>query len=295
MADRKNNNLISSESLIAVIIVIGLAVMMGYYIYQEEATVFKIPERKLPKKKEVKEDKPTKPPPIMPSSLTELLPSSKSGNEIIHHFAYSLSYDDEAEQAEWLAYKLTDKYVSGKERRSDNFKEDPLIESGSASNKDYYRNGYDKGHLAPAADFKWSKQAMNESFYLSNMSPQVAAFNRGVWLDLEEQVRDWATFEKTLFIVVGAVLTDDLPVIGENEVAVPKYFYKVILDVSKPEYKSIAFMFRNEKSKNPIASFAVSVDSVESFTGINFFPEIPDELEHVIEKQSDFNEWPIQE
>lgn len=291
MADKGNTKNTSSESLIAILVVLVLAGLLGYYIYLEETQVDRIPERSFPIKRTVSMQGP--PRYHMPSSYQALLPVSNSGNQVIHRFAYSLSYDEAAEQAEWLAYMLTDEHLHGKERRSNVFKEDPLIETGSASNKDYHRSGFDKGHLAPAADFRWNTQAMEESFYLSNISPQQPGFNRGVWKELEEKIREWASYEETLYIVTGALLHPELPVIGENKVAVPEEFYKVVLDASRPEYKGIAFIIKNERAKEPLHTFAVSIDSVEALTGIDFFPALPDELENEIENHANFFEWPL--
>ncbi len=108
------------------------------------------------------------------------------------------------------------------------------------------------------------------------MSPQEPGFNRGIWKNLEEKVRDWAFENKKIYIVTGPVLRNGLPKIGPNQVAVPEYFYKVILDYSAPSLKGIAFLMPNLSSTRSLQSYAVSIDAVEKATGINFFPNISD-------------------
>jgi len=175
--------------------------------------------------------------------------------------------------------------------RKDHFVPDPLIKSGSAANSDYTKQGYDKGHLAPCADMCYSLKTMDESFYLSNMSPQLPGFNRGIWKQLEEQVRQWAIDNKAVFIVPGGILTNGLPTIGKNKVAVPQYFYKVILDYTEPEIKSIGFIIPNKSSNELLQHYAVTVDSVEKVTNIDFFYQLPDDQENYIESKIDVNKW----
>ncbi len=221
----------------------------------------------------------------------ELLPQYSQSDQIINHLAYTLKYNETYEQAEWVMYVLTAEKVSGTVKRTDNFRPDPQVKTGSAALIDYRKSGYDRGHLAPAADLKWSKKAMSESFFMSNMSPQRPGFNRGIWKNLEALVRSWAVGEEEIIIVTGPVLNAGLPVIGSNEVAIPEYYYKVILDYREPGIKGIGFILPNKSSKASIASYAVTIDSVESFTGIDFFPALPDNEEDRIEATVEFSKW----
>ncbi|MDZ7792136.1 MAG: DNA/RNA non-specific endonuclease [Spirochaetia bacterium] len=123
----------------------------------------------------------------------------------MRHTGYTLSYSEEHEQAEWVAYKLTIEELQGDVERTDNFREDKKVDTETASLSDYRGSGYDRGHLAPAADFSWSEEAMSDTFYLSNMSPQKPGFNRGIWRSLESQVREWAIRDKALLVVTGPV------------------------------------------------------------------------------------------
>jgi endonuclease G len=132
---------------------------------------------------------------------------------------------------------------------------------------------------------------MSESFLMSNMSPQIPAFNRGIWKKLETNVREWAKINNEIYIVTAGILEDSLLTIGTNKVAIPRYYYKVILDYKLPEYKAIAFVLPNEGSKQSVFDFAVSIDSVEHLTGIDFFPALPDSLEEELESHFYIDKW----
>ncbi len=218
------------------------------------------------------------------------LPLSRN-YDIIKHKAYTLSYLEKYEQAEWVAYMLTSDMIKGGIERDDKFKSDPLVPSGSASPSDYSRSGYDKGHLCPAADMSWSPIAMKECFYMSNMSPQKPQFNRGIWKRLEVQVRTWAKEHDTLYVVTGGILKDKQKKIGKNKVSVPKEFYKVILLNNDNNYEGIGFILPNKSSKLELSLYAVPIDSVEAITHIDFFPELPDSIEDNIEKYYSNNKW----
>jgi endonuclease G len=177
-----------------------------------------------------------------------------------------------------VAYQLTKLELNGTVKRTNSFKADPLI-AGTNLAVDYKGSGYDRGHLAPAADMGFSEVTMRESFYYSNMAPQVPGFNRGIWKKLEEQTRDWTSLYDSLYIVVGAVFSDSMVRIGPHRVAVPTYYYKVILDNKSGQEKAIGFLMGNASSSLPLGSFVVSIDEIERITGIDFFPLLEDNLE----------------
>jgi len=222
--------------------------------------------------------------------LSDYLPSS-SNRQIIMREHYALSYLEEHEQAEWVAYELTVEEVQGTTERTDDFREDPEVRTGSAALKDYYRSGYDRGHLAPAGDMKFSEEAMSESFYMSNMSPQKPSFNRGIWRELEEEVRELAVENGRLYVVTGPVFGNKIQKIGENGVSIPESYYKVLLDYTEPEVKAIAFLLPNAGSKKDLYDFAATIDSVEQVTGIDFFPALPDLEEDMLESTLDISVW----
>lgn len=220
------------------------------------------------------------------------LPAPIPGEQIIKHTGYTLSYNEEYELPSYVAYELTRNEVLGGEERSDNFKADPAVRTGSAVLDDYKGSGYDRGHMAPAADFKWSAEAMSDTFYLSNMCPQDPSFNRGIWADLEAVIRTMAYDNEKIYVVTGPVLTDGpYETIGENNVAVPKRFYKVVLDYTDPDIKAIGFVLPNANSDKSLQSFAVSVDKVEEITGIDFYPALPDDIETQLESNFDTSDW----
>ena len=219
------------------------------------------------------------------------LPNYTQSDQIIFHTAYTLKYSEQHEQASWVAYTLKSSHTSGNVGRTNDFRIDYKVKTGSASLSDYKGSGYDRGHLAPAGDMKWSSTAMSESFYMSNMSPQKPGFNRGIWKKLEGSVRNWADDNGEIHVVTGPILTGSYPSIGSNQVSIPNYYYKVILDYKEPELKGIGFILLHEKSNSSLKSFAVSIDEVERRTGIDFYYSLPDEIENQIESSIDVSKW----
>ncbi|OHX65238.1 DNA/RNA non-specific endonuclease [Flammeovirga pacifica] len=215
--------------------------------------------------------------------------------QIIEHNYFTIGYNEDHEQAAWVAYELTKKELFKAAQRSNDFREDHNVITYSADLTDYKGSGYDRGHLAPAADMSFNTSAMSESFYLSNMSPQVAEFNRGVWKNLEEQFRVWAYDLKSLYIITGPILEDGLKTIGKNQVSVPNYYYKVALFVDEDNeiYEAICFILPNQGSSSPLKSYVVSIDSLENRTGMDLFSGIPDELEDQIEENVNLTFWPF--
>ena len=182
-------------------------------------------------------------PDIIPTEQTSALPSSapadaleipvmqsRTGGQLIKRKGYTLSYNADYKTPQWVAWELTGKETKGKEERTNKFLPDPDVRGAKAYSNDYTKSGYDRGHMAPAADMKWSKQAMAESFYMSNICPQNPNLNRGDWNDLEEKSRQWAKKYGAVYIACGPVYDHGKPKrIGNNKVAVPDAFYKVIL------------------------------------------------------------------
>lgn len=229
-----------------------------------------------------------------------------SDHERRNYEYYSICYRESYEQAEWSAYCLTSEHLVKNASRSDDFRPDPEISTGSATLADYKASGYDRGHLSPAADFAFDKDAMSETFYMSNMSPQAGSFNRGIWKDLESTVRDWAKKFGRVYVVSGPVLdkkASDYESIGKNKVSVPQYYYKVLLapiyedeaDRETPDdaknVTAIGFIFPNTKCQGSIFDYAVSVDEVEKRTGIDFFNELDDTEENTVEASFEKSVW----
>lgn len=213
--------------------------------------------------------------------------------QIIRHTGFTVSYNEFLRLPNWVAYELTRRKTQGKEGRAKHFKPDPQVIGVSATNQDYARSGYDRGHMAPAADMKWNAQAMQESFYFSNISPQIHNLNAGDWKELEEKVREWAVRDSALYIVTGPVATRNPRRIGVRQVAVPDAFYKVILSAYGNRPRAIGFIFKNRKGNKPLRSYAVTVDSVEALTGIDFFPSLPAKIEKEVEAAFNLAEWDL--
>jgi len=220
------------------------------------------------------------------------LPTSTTNN-VIHHKYYSLSYNERHEIPEWVAYELTAADLKVKNvKRARRFNVDKAVKGNSASHGDYINSGYTRGHMAPAGDMAFSKEAMKETFFMSNMAPQSKEFNAGIWNKLEQQGRDWAYDNKRLFVVTGPVIKDIKTWIGKNEVGVPKSFYKIFLDLEGSEQKAIAFLMPHADSKKHLREFAVTIDEIEELTGIDFFGELlEDDLEDKLESTVNIRDW----
>ena len=216
---------------------------------------------------------------------------SSTTNQIIYHDNYSLSYNEKYEQAEWVAYTLRKENLKAYQFKRPYFIEDNKVATHSADWRNYRKSGYDKGHLCPAGDMKFSKKAYDETFLTSNISPQKHDFNSGVWNRLEQKVRYWSEKYGEVYVVSGGVLTSGLITIGTEKVAVPNYFYKIIAAKINGEFKVIAFLLPHKKSEKPLYSFVTSVDEIEAMTAIDFFPKLEDSLENQLEKNSDYKDW----
>jgi endonuclease G len=218
----------------------------------------------------------------------DFLPTSTT-NAIYHRSAYVFSYSEAHEQSEWVAYYLDVDDINSIHFDRPFFTQDPLVKSASADWRNYKKSGYDKGHLCPAGDRKESFKSFQETFFTSNISPQEHEFNSGLWNRLEDKIRYWATAKEGLYVVTGGVLTEDLKTIGKEKVSVPNYFYKVLL--SKDGTQMIGFLVPHENSNQPLYEFVVSVDEIEKMTGIDFYPNLSDEIENQLESQSDYKKW----
>ncbi|QXP71976.1 DNA/RNA non-specific endonuclease [Polaribacter sp. R2A056_3_33] len=218
------------------------------------------------------------------------LPTSTT-KQVVHHQNYSLSYSEKHEQAEWVAYELKASDLSSTNYKRPYFEIDNAVKTKAAHWRNYKKSGYDKGHLCPAADRRFSKYAHDETFLTSNISPQEHKFNAGVWNRLEQKVRYWAKKNDGVFVITGGVLENNLKTIGSEAVAVPNQFYKVILDKTNGKIKMLAFLMPHKESDLPLYKFVVSVDKVEALTGIDFFKELDDTIEEQLESSSSYKNW----
>jgi endonuclease G len=215
--------------------------------------------------------------------------------QIIVHTGHTVSYNSDRKIPNWVAYELTKEEAAGKLPRSNSFTPDPnILKEESAIDDDYKNSGWDRGHLAPAADMKWDRSAMKASFYFSNICPQNRNLNAGDWKDLEEQTRSLAMQKGKIYVVCGPIVSKKPGTIGQNSVVIPDAFFKVLLQNDEEEWAAIAFMFPNESGKSqPISTYAMSVEEIEAITGIDFFHQLPDSIEERIENRVDFMKWNI--
>ena len=224
--------------------------------------------------------------------------------QILKRKGYTVSYNSETKNPNWVAWHLTKSHTSGSfQRNQEVFAEDTDVEAPRATDRDYYNSRYDRGHMCPAGDNKWDKQAMMESFLFTNVCPQNHGLNKYEWNNLEILCREWAKAYGAVDIVCGPIYSSgaeryrvgkgsqsEQKTIGRNKVWVPDAFFKVIL-CRQGRTKAIGFIYRNEGVKQTKAEALRSVDEIEALTGIDFFPALDDETEDRIEAESDLKAW----
>ena len=208
--------------------------------------------------------------------------------QIINRTGYTLAYNAKTKTPQWVAWELTKAETRGDAERNNEFLPDPQVIGTKVETYDYSNSGYDRGHMAPAGDMKWSEEAMQESFYMSNICPQNHNLNKGDWNDLEIKTREWARRYGKAYVVCGPIYREGKTVqsIGTHRVSVPHAFFKAILVYRKDTPIAMGFLFENREGHRPLKNYLVSVDSLESLTGMDFFSQLPDEVETVVERET---------
>lgn len=210
-------------------------------------------------------------------------------NEELRYYGFTSYFNPALHVPNCVSYELLGSETVGDVQRKNSFVADYAVD-GCAESADYRNSGYDRGHMAPAADMKWNETAMEQSFYMTNVCPQVKRLNSGIWHRLEKKIRDWALRDSALIVVCGPIFDSDNPqTIGDIKVAVPDRFFKVVY--SPRLESSIGFIFENDNVKGELRKFAVPVDSVEAVTGFDFFYNLPDEVETRIESECNYKLW----
>jgi len=233
---------------------------------------------------------------VMQRDLAALgLPAIAPGEQVIVHPGHSLVWSEAHQQPKWTAHIVTHDIVKGNLARIDTFLPDPGV-PGSDLFTNYWNSGYDRGHMVPSADMRWSRDAMTATYYYSNISPQKAEMNRGAWAELEDWARRYVHFGgERVFVVTGPVLEKGLPQLpspsGKEHVSVPTLYFKALADLDGPEQKGIAFVMSNAGHDEPPVSFAVPIDSVELLTGLDLFPALDDAVEAHIEAMAAIKPW----
>lgn len=217
-------------------------------------------------------------------------------SQILEYTGHTLSYNKETRLPNWVAYELTEEEAQGENPRKDKFARDPQAEGPQGSKEDYRNSGWDRGHMAPAGDMKWSTTAMDETYYFTNICPQNHQLNNGDWKELEEKCREWAVKYGSIYIVCGPIITDNAHGrLGENQIVIPDKFYKVVLIQKDGKYQGAGFIFANLPKRDskistkpgpdrPLESYMVSIDQVEAATGTDFFSKLPDTMENTVEQ-----------
>lgn len=224
--------------------------------------------------------------------LLSLPLSLHAAEEIIKRKHYTLNYNEDHEVANWVSYELEKNNLRNCAQRTNSFRVDPAVSTGSATLNDYAKSGYDRGHLVPAGDMKISSEAMKDTFFMSNMAPQPPKFNQGKWAQLENLMRAWASKYQKIWIVTGPVLENGLPVIGkDNQVSVPDKYFKVILRQNGNSYTGIAFLMETSLPHGELRAYTTSINHVEEITGTDYFQFLDNRSEEEVESRFENSQW----
>ena len=273
--NKKSSNLFdlaktTVKTALWIVIVFALIFLLGRFIYNDLYPAPKIE--------------------IQAQGLTDVKLPSGMKNVVCQYSGFTAYFNPETHIPNCVAYEIIESETTGDEPRKKSFEADHTID-GCAESSDYRNSGYDRGHMAPAADMKWSKEAMEESFLMTNICPQVKSLNSGIWHRLEQRVREWAARDSSIIVVCGPIFTPGKPVeqIGEIGVAVPHRFFKALYAPGRNI--GIAFIFDNDKVKGELRKYAVTIDSVERETGLDLFYNLPDDIENEVENQCNYKLW----
>lgn len=229
--------------------------------------------------------------PLLPFSVGYPSQNDTKPSLLLERFGYTVSYNTLTLIPNWVAWHLTADHTDGDVARDNEFYEDFEVPSPRATNEDYRRSGWSRGHMCPAGDNKWDEKAMQESNLLTNICPQNSELNSGVWNVIERNCRKWAKKYGDIYIVCGPVLLNrEHETIGANKIVVPEAFFKVVLRMN-PEPAAIGFVIRNNEGKKTRDQFINTVDDVERITGYDFFSSLPDDIEDVVEAKASINDW----
>lgn len=234
------------------------------------------------------------------------LPTIFPGEQLVKHSAFYLSYSEKHEVPRWVANIILPDVIKGTVTRTNDFRVDSSVSTGSAVEADYFLKklkadstweydgfGYDRGHLAPSADFRWSQKALSESYFYSNITPQIPEFNREGWGDLEDAIRSYIFRNPStqIHVITGPVLHDSLKIIKRSihKVSIPEYFWKIAFD--EKNKKAIGFIMPNEDITKPLQTYAVPISTIEKETGLRFFSKLNPEVLADIKSQKNIRDW----
>lgn len=227
------------------------------------------------------------------SQLLSVVVPDDVPQQMVKYEGMNVNFNKVLHLPNYVAWELTSDETHGDNPRYNKFMCDADVE-GCPDTWDYNYSGYDRGHMAPAGDMKWSGEAMRQTFYMTNICPQAKALNTGAWNRLESNCRKWAQRDSALVIICGPVISDKIDeYIGDNRVAVPKRFFKVILAPFAHPMRGIGFIMPNDRVEGGMQAAAMSIDSVEAVTGYDFFYTLDDDIKADVESQCDFHKWNV--
>lgn len=229
--------------------------------------------------------------PVAPAPATDLTPATAAaidGEIILKRTAYTCSYNPATRQPNYVSWTLTPQKTKGTVQRERQFSEDPdLAPTQCSTPDDYYHSGYDRGHMCPAADCKWSREAMKQSFYLSNICPQSGSLNGGDWQVLEKACRDRASSRgDTLYIISGPIFDKPNPRRLKKRVPVPDRFFKTIVCLNQGREYGVGFVYTNNSTDQPMADCACTIDQIEEITGYDLYSNLPKKQQRKLEAQA---------
>ena len=232
-------------------------------------------------------------PEMFSDPMTYVILPSNTPVQVKDYTGFTVNFNKDNHTPNYVAWELTKSETSGSANRNDyDFWQDNDLEGCPTRDYAYSTSGYERGHMCPAADQKWSAQAMRDCMVMSNMCPQLPDINGKAWATLESKERDWAKRDGAIWIIAGPIYDDsDQQRIGFSQVRVPSAFFKVFLYNKGDESRSIAFVYPNALAPGNMSEYAMSVDDLEKELGYDFFPALPDEIENKIEATYDFNLW----
>lgn len=290
-----------------------VAFLLGTQIYaqtpleQKELELKKLKEQLLKVSSEIEQLKLVN---CMSLLETQGFPTSQNSIEVVKHAGYAIGFDCQYKMAAWTFHVVTPDITFGNVSRTNDFRKDTLVSCGSAEDSDYFLRtankdgtvtydgfGFDRGHLVPSADFKWSPVGLSETYFYSNMSPQRPEFNRDSWAEIEGLVRKMVDAEqKILYVHTGPVFANDMTTLTRSihQLKIPNLHYKIVADLSPNSLRGMAFLMPNKKCELRPSNYVVSIDSIEALTGLNFFPNLPDSTAQRLESKADFNAWKTQ-
>ncbi len=213
--------------------------------------------------------------------------------QTLNHKYYTINYSDKYKQAICSDYKLTKDMVVDNTERENKFKVDVLVKGTRIKPTNYLKSGYDKGHLAPASHFNWNQDAMNESFLMSNICPQLPNFNRGIWKELEHMNKLWVDEKKELYVYTGPIFESNCKKFSKDSISVPTAFYKIIIRKVNSKYECISFIIPHKEYHKDakLLDYVVTIDDIEELTQIDFFYNLSDGTEIPLEKRKLVGTW----